>query len=177
MAAEAEREAAAAEQAAAEQAKAEQAAADKAAADKAAAAAAKASARAAPAPPPRTATGAASSPTDDFDRDYALLKAQDVIDDLRSIDERMQDGIMAASRLHLLGGNYGRLQSAGVLPKTDAAQYIARLRTLEEFAEQAADQMGYAPTEGSARYQVIRQETGVLFDQLNAALGTILRLP
>jgi hypothetical protein len=85
---------------------------------------------------------------------------------------------MVDSALSLLSDSYGRLASAGVPPGLDAASYLARVRTLQSFAEQAADEFDEDyPTAGAARYTVVKKETRTLLGQINSALGTHLTVP
>ena len=117
------------------------------------------------------------TPVSDFDRAYAIGVARDMIRDVKSVDGRLGDGIGVSSGLSLLSGEYGRLEDAGTPPGVDAAKYHARLRTLESFSSTASDMYLDDPTQGAARYAVVREETGTLLSQLNSALGTDLRLP
>jgi hypothetical protein len=116
------------------------------------------------------------TPVSDFDRAYAIGVARDMIRDVKSVDGRLGDGIGVSSGLSLLSGEYG-LENAGTPPGVDAAKYHARLRTLESFSSTASDMYLDDPTQGAARYAVVREETGTLLSQLNSALGTDLRLP
>jgi len=135
----------------------------------------------APAPtraaPTRTTTTSDPVPESSFDRDWADSKVSDIIEDIRIIDERLLDGIQVPTPMRMLGDSFVRLADAGVPPGVDAADYMARLATLEDFARQAADTYSVSPIEGAATFAVVREQTGVLFDQLNAALGTSYRLP
>ena len=72
---------------------------------------------------------------------------------------------------------FGRLLEAGTPPGVDAGEYHGRLTTLESFAGQASDIYDVNPTEGSAKYAVVRQQTGVLLSSLNSGLGTSFSLP
>ena len=113
----------------------------------------------------------------DFDRAYAVSVAEDILEDIRSIDHRLKDGIGVSSALSLLSDSFGRLLTAGTPPGVNAADYNARLTTLESFAGDAADLYDVNPTEGSAKYAVAREQTGVLLGSLNSALGTTYTLP
>lgn len=149
-----------------------------------------------PRPPPPTATPepVSSSPSraaskllscnpgntplgESFDRDRALNIAGDIIEDIATVDLRLMDGIAVPSALGLLESSFSRLVDLGAPPKVDAAGYCARLKTLESFADQAADEYDSDRMNSEAKYYTVRKETGVLFAQLNAALGTSLRLP
>lgn len=125
------------------------------------------------------ATTGSTTSASSFDRDRAVAKAGDVRDDIAALDEYTADGDWASSstRLGMLADSYARVASAGIPDGVDAAEYAARLATLEEFALLAADEIRAYPTDGAARYQVIRQRTGSLFDTLNAAIGSTLALP
>ncbi|MCE1178319.1 MAG: hypothetical protein LWW86_04725 [Micrococcales bacterium] len=112
-----------------------------------------------------------------FDRAYALKKCQDITDDIARVDERLGDGIMVDSALNLLSGSYARLGNAGIPPGVSPAKYAARVQTLSEFTADAAAIIDVDPMEGTAKYEVARRETGVLFDMINGALGTNLALP
>ena len=112
-----------------------------------------------------------------FDRDYAVTVTGDILVDIRTIDHRLKDGIAVSSALSLLTDNFGRLLDAGTPPGVNAADYHGRLTTLESFAGQASDMYDADPTEGSAKYAVVREQTGVLLSALNSALGTSFSLP
>ena len=116
-------------------------------------------------------------PTDEFDRAWLLSKAQDAIVDIRTLDVRMSDGIGVPTPLSMMSDTFGRMAEAGVPPGLDASTYLARLSTLQSFAADASEVYNDDPSEGAAKYSVIRKETGVLFSQINKALGTNLRLP
>lgn len=120
-------------------------------------------------------TGPASSSA--FDRGWAVDIASDIVRDVKTVDHRLGDGIAVESAMFLLAGDYPRLLDAGIPPEVDEAKYVARLETLESFTDQAADLYTSNPTEGSARYAVVREQTGVLLDELNAAIGSDFRLP
>ena len=124
-------------------------------------------------------SGGGSQPpaAEDFDRGWLVAKSQDAHTDIRSVDRRLQDGIAVAGALYLLSDSYERMSEAGVPPGLDPATYLARLDTLRIFAEQAGDLYDIDPMEASAKYSVTRQQTGVLFGQINGALGTNLQLP
>ncbi|KRE41051.1 hypothetical protein ASG74_14390 [Knoellia sp. Soil729] len=113
----------------------------------------------------------------DFDEEWALAKAADITEDIATVDERLGDGIQVPGALTLLSGSYRRLANAGVPPGLDRAQYLARVKTLESFAAQAADEYEWDPSSATAKYLVAREETGVLFKQINGAIGSNLRLP
>ena len=127
---------------------------------------------AAPVEPPPSTTDA-----DEFDRGWARDIASDIEEDLSSVDERLGDGIGVSSALYLLSDSYRRLLDAGIPPGADPAKYTARLKTLSSFAQLASDEYDTDATQASARYAVIRRETGVLFAVLNSAMGTSFRLP
>ena len=112
-----------------------------------------------------------------FDRAYAVAKVSDIVDDIKTVDHRLKDGIGVSSALSLLSDSYGRLQDAGLPPGVDKSTYYARLSTLQAFAAQAADTYDSDAMQASARYVVVRKQTGVLFQQLNTALGTDFQLP
>ena len=127
---------------------------------------------------PSAAPDVGSTPAaNDFDRAYAVNVAGDIIDDIKSVDLYLKDGIAVPSAMSLLSAGYPRLENAGTPPGVNAAKYHARLRTLESFASTAADIYDDRPMEGAAKYAVVRKETGTLFTEMNAALGTNLHLP
>ena len=128
-----------------------------------------ASSRQAPAAPPPVES--------DFDEEWALAKAGDIVEDIGTVDERLSDGIQVDGALNLLSDSYGRLADAGVPPGLDAASYLARVTTLQSFSAQAADGYDVDPTDATAKYLVVREETGVLFKQINGAIGSDLALP
>lgn len=113
----------------------------------------------------------------DFDSAYAQQVARDIVTEIKTVDHRLKDGIAVASALNLLSNDYSRLLDAGTPPVIDASEYHARLSTLESFAAEAASMYADDPMEASARYVVVRKETGVLLGQLNEAMGTDYQLP
>lgn len=58
----------------------------------------------------------------------------------------------------------------------DAGKYHARLRTLQQFAEDAANEYDANPSEATAKYAVARRETGTSSGRSTQPLGTSLRL-
>ena len=122
-----------------------------------------------------TGGDAVSSP--EFDREYAVGVAGDILREIRTVDHRLKDGIAVSSAMYLLTNDYGRLLDAGTPPGVNEAEYHARLTTLESFAGQATDIYDANPMEGTTKYAVVREETGVLFGTLNSALGTSFSLP
>lgn len=127
--------------------------------------------------PSRRARPAGHRPVAGFDRTWALAKAADIIEDIGTVDERLGDGIQVDGALILLSDSYGRLADAGVPPGLDPHTYLARVETLQWFAGQAADRYDLDPLDATARYEVARNETGVLFAQINASIGSHLELP
>jgi len=113
----------------------------------------------------------------DFDRPYAVAVVGDIITEIKTVDFRMRDGIGVSTRLGMLSDDYTRLSEAGTPPGTSPANYQARLSTLARFAGNAADDYDDDPTQGSATYAVVRNETAPLFAQLDSVLGTNFRLP
>jgi hypothetical protein len=113
----------------------------------------------------------------DFDRQHAVDVVGDIIDDIKTVDFRLRDGIGVSTRLAMLSDDYDRLREAGTPPGTSPANYHARLSTLAKFAANAADDYDDNPTQGAASYAVVRKETAPLFAQLNSAVGTNFRLP
>lgn len=114
---------------------------------------------------------------DDFDRAWLLAKASDAREDIANVDAYLQDGIGVSTALFMLSDSFGRMREAGVPPGVDAPTYLARLQTLQSFASDAADLYDVNAQEATAKYAVIRKETGILFGQINTALGTNLTLP
>ena len=124
-----------------------------------------------------TDTAEEVNPTDEFDRAWLLSKAHDATEDIRTLDIYMRDGIGVATQLSMLSDSFERMTQAGVPPGLDKPTYLARLSTLQNFAADASEVYYDNPSEAAAKYSVIRKETGVLFSQINKALGTDLRLP
>ena len=108
-----------------------------------------------------------------------MAKARNVITDIRSTDRRIADSdyYSASSSLWLLADSFERVLEAGIPAGVDPATYTARLKTLESFADQASNEIAGSPTQGSARYAIIREETGVVLTQLTEATGVELALP
>jgi hypothetical protein len=117
------------------------------------------------------------APISDFDRAFGVKTAGEIVEDIRTVDHRLGDGIGVPSALMLLSDSYGRLADAGTPPGVAAADYQSRVSTLQSFASIAADMYEMDPMQGSARYSVVRHETGSLFQHLNTALGTHFALP
>ncbi len=115
--------------------------------------------------------------SDLFDEAYAVDTATRVVEDLETVDERLLDGIAVASALYLLSDSYGYLGNAGVPPGVDAAEYVTQLDTLQTFAELAGDEYADDPVNASARYAVLKEETVIIFNQINAATGSNLQVP
>jgi Tol biopolymer transport system component len=112
-----------------------------------------------------------------FEREWAVQAAGWILKDIATVDERMLDGIGVPGALQTLSDAYLYLLKAGFPPGVDQAQYYARLVTLSEFAAQAADEYRDWPTDASARYEVVRGQTGILLAIINSALGTGYALP
>lgn len=127
--------------------------------------------------PPQEESPATPEGEDDFDEGWARDIASDIVEDLGTVDERLGDGIAVSSALYLLADSYDSMLEAGVPTSADPAKYTARLETLSSFAETAGDEYEDHPTQGSARYSVVRKETGTLFAVLNAEMGTNYQLP
>lgn len=135
-----------------------------------------------PKPTPKPAPVRKPQPASDpnFDRAYLRTTVEYVIDDIKEADIRAADGDYGgvASSLSLMSGSFGYMQNAGIPPRVNQADYVARLQTLESFAEQASDELyDDQIINGMARYEVIRKQTGVLFRKINSALGTNYKLP
>lgn len=114
---------------------------------------------------------------DQFDRRWALAKAADIIEDIRTVDERLGEGIQVDGALSLLSDSYRRLVCAGVPPGLNEASYRARVTALQWCAAEAADTYDSDPVDATSQYLVVREETGVLFGQVNGAIGSHLALP
>jgi hypothetical protein len=113
-----------------------------------------------------------------FDRAYLIKTSRYVIRDMKTINSRLRDGIAVSSALYLLSGSYGYMSNAGVPPKiVKKNAYRARIATLSDFAELAADEYYDDEIAALARYSVIQQQTRILFKQINAAIGTSLTVP
>ncbi len=122
-------------------------------------------------------TGGIAVDNSAFDREYAMSVTGDIVQEVKTVDHRLKDGIAVSSALYLLANDFERLQDAGTPPGVTAADYHARLTTLGSFASQASDIYDANPMEGSAKYAVLREQTGPLLGTLNSALGTSFSLP
>ncbi|MCE0488263.1 hypothetical protein [Ornithinimicrobium sediminis] len=116
-------------------------------------------------------------PVEDFDEEWALVCTDRILEDLEIVDERLSDGIQVSNALYLLSDSYDCLNDAGVPGGADPADYLARVGTLSQFAELAADEFDYDPMNATARYTVLKEETTPLFEVLSAATGVDLRVP
>ena len=113
-----------------------------------------------------------------FDRAYLIKTSRWVIREMKSVDYRLNDGIAVSSGLYLLSGSFGYMLNAGVPPSIrNQARYKARITTLSNFAEMAGDEYYDDEISAVARYSVIKDQTRILFRQINAALGTSLTVP
>jgi hypothetical protein len=128
-------------------------------------------------PAPAGPAEEAPSSSGDFDRAHAIDVGGDIVQEVKTVDERLGDGIAVSSALSLLSTDYGRLLDAGIPPGVKESKYYARVTTLQTFAEDAADVYDIKPMEGEAKYAVLRQETRPLLDQLNGAVNTHFELP
>ena len=113
----------------------------------------------------------------DFSGEWALAKAADVMGDLRIVDDCLADRVDVRSALVLLSRSYGRLAEAGVPPGLGRSDYLGRIAALASLAVQAAEGYDADRAEALAKYAAVREGTGVLFEQLNDALGSHLSLP
>ncbi|MFH5822256.1 hypothetical protein [Georgenia sp. AZ-5] len=144
--------------------------------------------RASAPPAPRTsaptpALGPAPAPAqtteDNFHEDRAATVTEWLVEDVASADERFHDrpDIMGWAPLANLADNMDRLHDAGVPPGQDPAHYLARLATLQQFYDRAADEITYDVPAAAATYTVARGHTQELLDALNPVLGTSHVLP
>ena len=129
-----------------------------------------------PASTPSTSEAPSAAATN-FDRAWALHAASQMIYDIRTVDFRLRNDSAVSSALYLLSDDYPRMLDAGIPPGVEASEYKARLATLSSFAETAADEYYDQPTQGAARYAVVRKETGALFNELNSSIDGDLHLP
>lgn len=113
----------------------------------------------------------------DFSGEWVVAKAADVMGDMRIVDECLADRIDVNSALVLLSRSYGRLAEAGVPPGLDRSDYLGRVVALQSLAAQAAEGYDVDRAGTLAKYATVRDGTGVLFEQLNDALGSHLSLP
>lgn len=112
-----------------------------------------------------------------FDRHYLIETAGWVRQSTHDVDRYLRDGIAVSSAMYNLSDAYGYMEHAGTPPRVRAADYRARLSTLASFTRQAARVYDYDPMTGTAKYVVVRHQTGILFHQINRAIGTHLTLP
>lgn len=112
------------------------------------------------------------------DTAYIKSLAKRVVDDITELDTRVQDGIQVDTRMALLANDFSRLASAGVPPKVKASLYVAKAKTLANFATMAADEYTAGDEmSGGARYEVIRKEAASLLAMINKGLKTNFQLP
>jgi hypothetical protein len=112
-----------------------------------------------------------------FQRQRALAKAVDLVGDIKIVDQCLADEVDVNSALALLSRSYGRLAETGVPPGIDRSDYVLRLTTLQTLTIRAAEVYDDDRTQALAHYSAARSETGVLFEELNVALGSDLSLP
>lgn len=113
----------------------------------------------------------------DFDAAWAKTCAGRVVRDMKTVDGRLRDGGAVGSGLSLLSDSFDCFEDAGVPPGSDAATYTARVRTLSKFSSDAADLYDANATTASAKYAVVKENTGPLFSTVNAATGSDYAVP
>jgi hypothetical protein len=100
-----------------------------------------------------------------------------IVGDMKRIDYRLGDGIAVSSAMWMLAENYDRLLGSPAPRGVSRSKYYARLATLSDFMNQAADDYDYAPTSATAQYLVVKKHTKPVFKAVNAWLGTDYRVP
>ncbi len=113
----------------------------------------------------------------DFSKQRALAKAADIIGDMENVDECLRTGVDVNSALVLLSRSFGRLAETGIPPTLDRSDYLAQVMTLQSLTAEAAEGYGVDRTAATATYSSVRNKTGVLFRQINRALGSSLSVP
>lgn len=128
---------------------------------------------------PPAAPTTAEPPTfrSDFDKAWAKKTAGWIIDDITTIDGRIPSGRDIGLAYSNLSNSYGYLEEAGVPPGADAASYSARLSTAKDFASDAFDLEPADYLGALAKYLVVRGNTQLILDAVNAAVGTHRSLP
>ena len=112
------------------------------------------------------------------DAAYIKTLAKRVVEDITELDIRVQDGIQVDTRMALLANDFSQLATAGVPPKVKASLYVAKAKTLANFAAMAADEYSVGDEmSGGARYEIIRREAGSLLSMINKGLKTNIQLP
>jgi len=113
----------------------------------------------------------------DFSKQRALAKAADIIGDMENVDECLRTGVDVNSALVLLSRSFGRLAETGIPPTVNRSDYLAQVTTLQSLTAEAAEGYGVDRTAAMATYSSVRNKTGVLFRQINRALGSSLSVP
>ncbi|HEU5145011.1 MAG TPA: hypothetical protein VFT81_07520 [Dermatophilaceae bacterium] len=126
-------------------------------------------------------SGPASAPTATtlgaFDRAGVDATYQSIIAGVAVLDGQFASGASPSLRLDVLATDLGTLATLGVPPGLDGPSYLSRVRTLETFADAAAQESLTDRTRATARYEVVRRETSLLLTQVNDVLGTTYALP
>jgi hypothetical protein len=132
-----------------------------------------------PPSPAKPAATAAPEPADNFDDAYAREIAVRIVEDIATADERMLDRPRnARTTMASLSEDMGNLEEAGLPDVKDQVDYVARIRTLGEFYDEAEWELSDDQiTEAVARYTIARKATSELLTTLNQVLGTKHQLP
>jgi len=132
-----------------------------------------------PPSPAKPSTTAAPEPADNFDDAYAREIAVRIVEDIATADERMLDRPRnARTTMASLSEDMGNLEEAGLPDVKDQVDYVALIRTLGEFYDEAEWELSEDQiTEAVARYTIARKATSELLTTLNPVLGTQHQLP
>lgn len=112
-----------------------------------------------------------------YDQVVFLAAFGNVITDISALDRMGVSGSEAGLQLSVLAKHYTALAAVSSPPGLDPPSYYSRVRSLEIFANAASAEALAGSPQATARYAVIRSETGTLISMVNAAAGTSLRLP
>jgi hypothetical protein len=112
-----------------------------------------------------------------FDDGAARAAITRLISGIGRLDQEFARPAGAPTSLASVDDDLAALLAAGVPPGTDGPSYVARILSLRVFVSAVRSEVGTDRAQATARYAVVRQETGVLLGQLNVALRAAYVLP
>jgi hypothetical protein len=126
---------------------------------------------------PQVAVQVSAPLTPAYEIRYIKKVCRWIVGDMQRIDYRLGDGIAVSSAMWMLAENYDRLLDSPAPAGVSRSKYYARLATLSDFMNEAADDYDYAPTSATAQYLAVKKHTKPVFKAVNAWLGTGFRVP
>jgi hypothetical protein len=105
-------------------------------------------------------------------RQAVIMHTRWVVQDIRTADVRIRDGIGMDSTMSFLAQDFDELLSDGE-PVGAPSSYVPTLMTLKNFANQASNEFAAGDNlDGSARYHVLRGHALTIVSEINSIYGT-----